>query len=66
MAKQDPVMEKMVASLDPEARELFEASAKALKDLNSIRGEAGRTREGAKGKKRGKSRTSEKNAKKRI
>ncbi|CEE00141.1 hypothetical protein BT1A1_0280 [Caldibacillus thermoamylovorans] len=47
MAKQDPVMEKMVeslrvASLDPEARELYEARAKALKDLNSIRGEARR------------------------
>lgn len=47
MAKQDPVMEKMVeslrvASLDPEARELYEARAKALKDLNSIRGEVRR------------------------
>lgn len=45
MAKQDPVMEQMVeslrvASLDPEARELYEARAKALMDLNSIRGEA--------------------------
>ncbi|MEK6452739.1 Rpn family recombination-promoting nuclease/putative transposase [Caldifermentibacillus hisashii] len=29
-----------VASLDPEARELYEARAKALMDLNSIRGEA--------------------------
>lgn len=47
MAKQDPVMEKMVeslrvASLDPEARELYESRVKALKDLNSIRGEARR------------------------
>lgn len=47
MAKQDPVVEKMVeslrvASLDPEARELYESRVKALKDLNSIRGEARR------------------------
>ncbi len=74
MAKQDPVMEKMVeslrvASLDPEARELYEARAKALKDLNSIRGEARREgiKEGLeKGLKEGKREASRELAKKML
>jgi predicted transposase/invertase (TIGR01784 family) len=45
MANQDPIMEEAVdmlrtVSMDREARMLAEAREKALKDINSIRGEA--------------------------
>lgn len=44
MAKQDPMIEKATdilraASLDPETRMIYEAREKALKDMNSIRGD---------------------------
>lgn len=51
MAKQDPIIEKAVeilkaASLDPQTRMRYEAREKALKDINSIRGDG--LREGMK------------------